>query len=172
MKFTDIPQFTRSGSWECNFPLNRMVKQIEEWEQEEGLDMNPDFRRGHVWTEQQQIDFVEFILKGGNTGRVIYLNHPTWMGSFDTSNSDIGFVCVDGLQRYTAIKRFVKNEIKVFGYFYNDFEGSLRNDMRINVNDLPTRKDVLKWYIEMNSGGTPHTEEEINRVKKLLEECK
>ncbi|MGJ0846557.1 DUF262 domain-containing protein [Tissierella praeacuta] len=174
MKFSDIPRFTRNGNWECNFPLNNLVRQIEEWEREEGLDMNPDFQRGHVWTEQQQIDFIEFILKGGNTGRVIYLNHPTWMGSFDTSKSDIGFVCVDGLQRYTAIKRFIKNEIKAFGYFYKEFEGSIRmvNDMKINVNDLPTKKDVLKWYIEMNSGGTPHTEEEINRVKKLLEECK
>jgi hypothetical protein len=29
-------------------------------------------------------------------------------------------------------------------------------------------KDVLNWYIEINSGGTPHTEEEIKLVQGLL----
>jgi len=45
----------------------------------------------------------------------------------------------------------------------------MKHDMRININDLPTRKDVLQWYLQMNTGGTVHTEEEINRVKMLLE---
>ena len=170
MKFTDIPQFTQEGSWECNFPIDRLVRQIEEWEREEGLNMCPDFQRGHVWTDEQQIAFVEFILRGGNTGRVIYLNDPTW-GSY----SDIvgEFVCVDGLQRVTALRRFLYNDIKVFGRYYKEFKGNLRmvNDMKINVNNLKTRKEVLNWYLEMNSGGTPHTEEEINRVKQLLNEC-
>ena len=44
--------------------------------------------------------------------------------------------------------------------------------MKINVNDLPTRKNVLQWYIEHNAGGTIHTEEEINRVKELLKKEK
>jgi len=39
------------------------------------------------------------------------------------------------------------------------------------VNNLKTRKEVLQWYIEFNSGGTVHTDAEIQRVKKLLEEC-
>ena len=32
-----------------------------------GLQFNPDFQRGHVWTEGQQIAFMEFLLKGGKT---------------------------------------------------------------------------------------------------------
>lgn len=41
----------------------------------------------------------------------------------------------------------------------------------MDVNCLQTRKDMLQWYIDMNSGGTVHSEEEINRVKKLLTAC-
>jgi hypothetical protein len=33
---------------------------------------------------------------------------------------------------------------------------------------LKTKQEVLQWYIELNEGGTPHTEEEINRVKELI----
>lgn len=43
--------------------------------------------------------------------------------------------------------------------------------MVININDLKTKKEVLQWYIQMNSGGTPHSPEEITRVEKLMEEC-
>ena len=172
MKFSDIPQYIDTGSWECNYSFEKLVKAIEGWsngiDTNVKLEMNPDFQRGHCWTENQQISFIESVLKGGaKNARVIYLNNPNWKHS-DRIYKD--FVCVDGLQRYTAIKRFINNEIKIFGYYYNEYEDDLRMkyDMKINVNDLPTRKDVLQWYLEMNSGGTIHTEEEINKVKELL----
>ena len=43
--------------------------------------------------------------------------------------------------------------------------------MAIHINDLQSEKDVLQWYLEMNSGGTPHTQEELDRVKLLLQKC-
>jgi hypothetical protein len=168
MHFSDIPQFTRMGSWECDYSLASFVTFIEDAELEEGLEMNPDFQRGHVWTEKQQVAYIEFLLKGGKTARVIYLNHAGW--SKISKDGLDSFVCVDGLQRATAIKRFVKNEIKVFGFFYNQFEGNPRimQGIKININELKTRKEVLQWYCEFNSGGTVHTEEEINRVRELI----
>lgn len=41
-------------------------------------------------------------------------------------------------------------------------------DCVVHVNNLKTEKEVLQWYIDMNAGGTPHTTEEIDRVKKLI----
>jgi len=169
MKFSDIPQLTRDGEWECTYDLKRAVRQIEEWEKKEGLQLNPDFQRGHVWTEDQQIKFVEYILRGGRTAKVIYFNNPGWQsGDFDKNN----FVCVDGLQRITALRKFINNEIKAFGYYFKEFEGNVRvmQGIRFNINTLRTRKEVLRWYIEFNSGGTVHTEKEIERVRKLLEQ--
>ena len=42
--------------------------------------------------------------------------------------------------------------------------------MILNVNDLKTEKEVLQWYVDMNVGGTPHTDEEIEKVKKMIQE--
>ena len=83
-------------------------------------------------------------------------------------------VCVDGLQRFTAIERFVNDEIKVFGCLFSEYEDSVRmsNTIKININDLQTREEVLQWYIDFNSGGTVHTDEEIDKVKMLLEKEK
>lgn len=38
----------------------------------------------------------------------------------------------------------------------------------INVNDLKTEREVLQWYVDMNAGGTPHTKEEIQKVKDMI----
>lgn len=80
-------------------------------------------------------------------------------------------VLVDGLQRLTAFIKFLNNEIPIFGTYYKDFEDRPRmsNDMlKFNVNDLQTRAEVLRWYIEMNSGGVVHSDKEIERVKEML----
>lgn len=44
----------------------------------------------------------------------------------------------------------------------------IEDALRINVNDLKTRDEVLQWYIDINAGGTPHTKEEIERVRAML----
>lgn len=165
MKFKDIPKFTRAGSWQASMGWKYLIEWINENIRESDLQLNPDFQRGHVWTVEQQIAYIEFRLRGGTSGKTIYFNCPGWMNDFDGD-----FVCVDGLQRITAIQKFLNNEIKVFGCYYRDFEDKLPSelDMIVNVNNLKTREEVLRWYIEMNSGGVQHTEDEINRVKIML----
>ena len=168
-RFKDIPQFTADGSWQADFDFNYLVKFINSNIEEEGLELNPDFQRGHVWTEEQQIKWIEFFLRGGKTGNIIYLNKPDWMGTVPEGAYN-DFVCVDGLQRITAIQRFMKNEIPVFGSYYNEFEDSVRlaQTIKVNINNLKSKKEVLQWYIDMNSGGTPHSDEEIARVRSLI----
>ena len=170
-RFRDIPAFTRDGSWQADFDFKNCVKYIDECIENEGLELNPDFQRGHVWTEEQQIAWLEFFLRGGRTSRVIYFNKPSWNGSVEKGAYD-DFVCVDGLQRLTAIRRFVNNEIKVFGSYFEEYTDSPRFTMsiKLNINDLKTKKEVLQWYIDMNTGGTPHSENEINRVKDLFKQ--
>jgi hypothetical protein len=36
------------------------------------------------------------------------------------------------------------------------------------IYELPTRADVLRYYLAMNAGGTPHPAAEIERVRVLL----
>lgn len=164
-RFEDIPQFTRTGHWECDFGLDGVVEFVAKYASQ-GLDLDPDFQRGHVWTEAQQIAWLEFWARGGTTGRVLYFNCPHWgRGERDD------FVIVDGKQRLQAITRFVANEIPIYGSLYREFTDSPRrmtHTVKINVNDLKTRAEVLEWYIQMNSGGVVHSETEIQRVKELL----
>ncbi len=169
MKFSEIPKFTRKARYSVDHSWQWLDRKLTEFcsEAESPLDLNPDFQRGHVWTVDQQVAYVEFILRGGNSGRDVYFNHPGWMTNFKGE-----FVIVDGLQRLTAARKFMNNEIPAFGCLYKDFEGAFpwsSVGFTFHINDLKTRAEVLQWYLDFNSGGTPHTKEEISRVKNLLE---
>lgn len=174
MHYRDIPMFTKDGNYEVNIFLESLERTIKDFEKEYKLELNPDFQRGNVWTEEQQIAFVEFYLRGGRTARVIYFNCPYWNDQND-EKYDMDMVCVDGLQRITALRRFLNNEIKAFDTYFKDFEGTPRmiNDgLRFNINDLKTKKEVLQWYLDFNTGGTIHSDSEIIRVRKMIEELK
>lgn len=169
-RFSDIPHFPKiyysiNLSW--NYLEDYLKRQMDEEDARDGLsklNLNPDFQRGHVWTKDQQISYVEFILAGGSSGRNIYFNHPGWMGSFKGD-----YVLVDGLQRITAALAFLRNEIKAYGSYYKDYQDRLHDevDFIVNVAKLKTKAEVLDWYILMNTGGTPHSKEEIEKVKKI-----
>lgn len=126
-RFKDIPQFTSGGSYQVNYSLTSLVREIEEEVNEMGLQLNPEFQRGHVWTEEQQIAWLEYHLRGGKSGNTIYLNNPFWSSYREPKQNEYSdYVCVDGLQRITAAQRFVHNEIKVFGSYFKEYEDRLQ----------------------------------------------
>ena len=171
MKFADIKQFTRGANYRVNTSWKYLEETIKRYDDRAipgfVFDMNPDFQRGHVWAEEQQRRYVEFILRGGQSSREIYWNCKGWQGKYDGP-----MVLVDGKQRIEAALKFLRNELAIFdGHFYKDFGDSIliRDPAFVfNVNDLKTRAEVLQWYLDLNSGGVVHSKEELDRVKELL----
>lgn len=46
-KFRDIPRYIRAN-YQVDYPLSYFEKWLKEEEEEAGLQLNPDFQRGHV----------------------------------------------------------------------------------------------------------------------------
>jgi hypothetical protein len=166
-RFRDLPAFPRahyeiSIEWcdlEDYIQRNRGGKAM--------LVLEPDYQRGHVWSEAQQIAFVEYGLMGGENSMVITTNCPGWMVDFRGP-----YELVDGLQRVTAVLRWQRHEIKAFGHYmreYADRPGMDRGTFRWRVGNLSTRAEVLNLYLLLNAGGVVHSPEEISRVRGLLE---
>jgi len=167
------------GLYSVDMQFSYLIQFIEE----HGFDLDPDFQRGHVWSTQQQSAYIEHVLRGGKDKLDIYFNDPDWNQDAPTEYKDK--VIVDGKQRLNAFINFGNNELPVFeppvfGDYYaqNIFKTpkhkgliveSHRFSFKIFIGCMPTRADVLKWYLQINSGGVVHTTEEIERVKKLLE---
>lgn len=155
--------------------LNRFKKNY-------GLDLEPDFQRGHVWTRQQQIAYCEALIRDalGSSAKIITFNCAAFAGNVKSKNSDLGdeVVCMDGLQRLTAVQAFVDGEFKVFqDYeggvdldFFNNSRYSLRNkSLRFEFFFFQRKRQILQYYLAFNKGGTVHSESEISRVTEMLE---
>lgn len=168
-KFRDIPLFTNWGGYSVHVPLHHFERSFAHY-LENGLEVTPEFQRGHVWTYKQREAYLEFFMKGGKSGREILFNCPSWQ-----SGGRSNFVLVDGLQRLTTIRLFLSDRLLVFGSKYSEFidnPDTCVHSLIFVVNNLKTDIEVLQWYIELNSGGTPHTEDEINKVKEMITKLK
>lgn len=175
MRFRDIPQMTRDANYQVNQPWDSLEDWLERERCEVKLDINPDFQRAHVWDEEKQRRYVEFCLRGGKGSNVLRFNCVGWMDDFRGP-----FVLVDGKQRLEAVRKFLRSDLRVFfnihpngsGYLYEDFEDHMRithHDFVMMINNLETRRDVLRWYLDINDGGVIHTDDEIRKVQKMLE---
>lgn len=162
-KFRDIKPYTQAR-YECD----NAWEHLEQWLDDAAADMEPDFQREHVWTPEQRSRYVEFCLRGGTSASDIYWNHPGWMDGWKGT-----LEIVDGKQRITTVRMFLRDEVPAFGHLYSEYEDRmdiLNARFRFHVNDLQTRAEVIEWYLELNFAGTPHTEEELARVRALLTE--
>lgn len=163
-----LPKGVRHATHSIDVGLGSLESTLEHYQKDMGLDMDPDFQRGHVWTREQQIAFVEFFLRDGVTGRNIYTNCIGWYGAAMPGP----YVLVDGKQRLTALLAWIHGEFPVFGSIMrSDVRLTIgRNTLKWHINDLETREEVLAWYCALNEGGVIHTKEEIARVKALIKE--
>lgn len=162
----EIPKFIHGGHYSVTVDWDYIEQWIED-KLQHNLELDPDFQRAHVWNQEKQIRYIEFILRGGESSRVIYWNCPGWMNDFRGP-----MLLVDGKQRLEAVRAFLRGDIPAFGTFINDWEPRLlrkaRASFTFNVNNLDTRAQVLQWYLDLNSGGVVHTQEELDKVQVLL----
>lgn len=171
-EFNKIPRnIGISGAYYVDVSLIKLKDFIEDIEKDYKVEMNPDFQRGHVWTEDQQVKYLEFVLRGGISGKELYFNSPVFNSKEGEDIDSFKLVCVDGLQRITAVYAFLDNKIKVFGSYYKEYTDKPRESdtrFKVYINGLTKKEELYRWYIELNEGGTPHSQEEIDRVRGML----
>ena len=163
------------AKYEVDNSWSRIEKTLELIQKDYGLNLEPDFQRGHVWTEDQQVRFVEAAIRGAITsaGLLIQFNCPIYAGK-NTGDLPDEMQCVDGLQRLTSLRKFIAGDIKPFGLHVDDLEGTefdpRRYYYKMAVHAFQTKAELLQYYLDLNAGGTPHSAEEIDRVRGLLAE--
>jgi hypothetical protein len=136
------------------------------------MNIDVDFQRGHVWNRKQQELFVGHVLEGGEVPSLI-LN----LGPRDKFQKECQLI--DGKQRITACMLWAAGEIdaelydgtKINAKFLDEVDRricSMSIGLRFATVHL-TRKECLEVYLKLNRGGTIHSDEEIDKVRKLLE---
>lgn len=171
MRFRDIPQFP-AARWSVDVPWTHLDNNLETLSGGGELRLDPDYQRAHVWTPEQQIAYVEFQLMGGELSRTIIFNAPYWV-KHGVPPEETYVELLDGKQRLEAVRAFLRGDIKIFGSRYEEFDDKLPTmeyRFRFSLCCLETREEVLQLYLKLNAGGTPHSQDELARVRDMLEE--
>ncbi|MHD0644468.1 DUF262 domain-containing protein [Pseudomonas aeruginosa] len=165
-----------------NQPINwsRLGRYLESQRDLGDIDFCPEYQRGHVWTPEQQLRYVESVLRGtvSTAGLTLQFNCPNFIHEGQHSKClPRGIQCMDGLQRYTTAMRFLNGEIKPFGLSIDDLSGSmyavhLHFEFHIEMFSYQKLSDVLYHYAGINGAGTQHSPEELERVNTLLTQAR
>lgn len=168
--YDDIPQVPKSR-YEIHQEWGNLENFILDYQENDGLDLLPDFQRGHVWTSLQQQAYVEAMLAGSEVSRHILFNHVYWDRSDRPIPAPKGtMTIVDGLQRVEAVRRFLRGDLKAFGLSRSQLGPGRASGayFKIRIMQLD-RAAVLRVYLAINGGGTPHSQQELSRVRVLLD---
>lgn len=170
-----------SNCYQIDVTVDRLRSWIEQTRADQatmggGFELCPDFQRGHVWTEEQRIAFCEAFVRGQASALLLF-NCPSYnerVRAGGDLNPEL-IQCIDGLQRLTALMDFADDRVPVFGgSVASDLAGTAFSTKRLHtqvrVYSMRTRAELLGFYLDLNSGGTVHSKEELARVRALLDE--
>lgn len=167
----DIQSSVPDCTYHVNVGMGHLPQAIEQY----GVDLDPVYQRGHVWDENQESSFVGAMLENSRSIPPFWFN---WVSrDHHRSHSEI----VDGKQRIKAILRWLNREFTAIcpcgaKVHLDDLDTvdhrniNMSTTMEWNFVDL-SNKEVMKFYLRLNSGGTVHSSEELDRVRSLIEDA-
>lgn len=119
----------------------------------------PSWQRGFVWSEAQQISFIESAWRGIGLGtytinRVEQIDHP------------LDNIIIDGQQRMHAIERYLADAFPIFGWHWSEVTEVDRRYWELSTAfaSYETRSEdegfLRGYYDMMNFGGTKHSDDQ------------
>ncbi|MET9779250.1 DUF262 domain-containing protein [Streptomyces sp. NPDC006367] len=152
-----------------------------------GLDLDPAYQRGDVWTEDQRVALIRSWLTGTPTGVVILNDRttPDWKDANGYDPTDQGepmYACIDGRQRITTAYLWYDGELAVPASWFPASDVTTveetsdgpyvrisgltksarlkfanRAHLSIAMAKVATVAEEAEIYLLVNGGGTPQT---------------
>lgn len=143
-----------------------------------GIDVNPEYQRGNVWTEEQKVKLIDSIFNNINIGSFVFVEKK-WFTDEHEITSEM-FEILDGKQRLTAIIDYVSSKFPYKGKYWHELspysqsqfenQGILVGEMKLNRKDKEyNRKQVIEQFVRLNEGGTSMDKEILYKAKKMIE---
>jgi len=132
-----------------------------------GIDLTPEYQRGNVWTNEQEVALIDSIFKNVDIGKFTIIRLPY------KSNSDLNEM-LDGKQRLTALMRFFEDRFTYQGKVFSEMTLRERGHFKryhIKYGEIQnlTEEQKLRFFLHLNTSGTPMDPEHLARVEMMWE---
>ncbi|MET9053328.1 DUF262 domain-containing protein [Streptomyces bacillaris] len=162
-----------------------------------GLDLQPPYQRGRVWSDDQKVALVRSWLTGTPTGVVIFNDRATteWQeanGYGPTERGEPIYACIDGQQRISAAIDWFEDQVAVPASWFDADDITATEDtddgpyVRWSGLTLPrqrtfanrallvvatarvaTIQEEAAIYLLVNGGGTPQTDADMGNAARI-----
>jgi hypothetical protein len=134
-----------------------------------GVDFEPEYQREFVWDIEDKINLIDSIFNSVDIGKFVFIKNDY--------SDDLLYQVLDGKQRMSAILDYYEDRFQYKGYFFSEL--SVRDqdyfeDYSISIAEVSdlNREQILRYFIKLNTGGRIMAPEQIEKVRKMLDETK
>ena len=133
-----------------------------------GLDLNPKYQRGNVWSLQQKQSLIESIFKNIDIGKFTIIRRKF------REDQEHYYEVLDGKQRIIAIGEFFEGRFTYKGMKYQElhphdqihFEGYAISYAEI---EPLTDEQKFRYFLKLNTTGQPHDPSHLANVREMWE---
>lgn len=136
-----------------------------------GIDFDPDYQRGYVWTQEDKELLLDSIFKNIDIGKFVFIR----LSDFEWMKRNFGYEILDGKQRLSTLIEFYENKLAYKGKYYNDLSDrdkwAFKNHIvSVAEVDETDKKTVLKYFLMLNRTGKAMEETHLKVVEDMLKE--
>jgi hypothetical protein len=148
--------------------LNSGISSLLNMVYHSGVDFNVDYQRDHVWTLDDKIALIDSIFGNVDIGKFTFVQR-------DFRVEGKIYEILDGKQRLSTIAEFVEGRFLYHGYTFAELSGYDKHRFEAHpiswgYLERPTKRAIFETFIKLNTCGRPMKNEDIDKVKKLLDE--
>jgi len=135
-----------------------------------GIDFNPEYQRDYVWELEDKISLIDSIYNFIDIGKFAFIYNEYY-------SSDFGYQILDGKQRIRAILDYYEDRFKYQEKYFSELSRHDQNHLMeypisyAEIRDI-TQEQILRYFLKLNISGKVMGKEQIDKVRKLLEEIK
>lgn len=172
-----IPAEERTSSFSANDDIrlsysNTTIESLMSKHYHFGIEFEPPYQRGFVWTQADKDMLLESIFMGAEIGRFVlkHCSDEEWR-----NNPNVSYEIIDGKQRLLTLLSYYENRWAYKGVFFNELSNADRRrilDTNVSVAEVRnlSHNDTLKLFLRLNRGGRAVSNEVIEHVEALLSE--
>ncbi|WP_435597069.1 DUF262 domain-containing protein [Streptomyces anulatus] len=162
-----------------------------------GLDLQPPYQRGRVWSDDQKVALIRSWLTGTPTGVVIFNDRATieWQeanGYDPTERGEPIYACIDGQQRISAAIDWFEDQVAVPASWFDADDVIATEDtndgpyvrwsgltlprqrhfanralLTVATAHVATIQEEAAIYLLVNGGGTPQTDADMGNAARI-----
>jgi hypothetical protein len=154
-----------------NYMQRDLTSLLRRMSDKHGIDLEPEYQRGNVWTMKQKIALIDSIFKNVDIGKFCVIRRP-WGDNPNKPQTQKLYEMLDGKQRLTAVWEYYLGMFPYKGKYFYELHPRDRHHLKhytISYAETEPLTDEQKYryFLKLNTTGTPVDEEHMNKVKKM-----